>query len=107
MAKTVSRRSIFKAGLAGAGLSAVGAGDIRFSTPAFAENTCHAVTSYSELLSCQNVKQGSAPTFNGCGPDPSCPCGPPPRHIPQGYRAVSFTDCCNAHDICYGTCGAD
>lgn len=42
------------------------------------------------------------PTSNGCGP-----AGSENYPIPQGYGPARFTDACNAHDICYGTCNTE
>jgi len=40
------------------------------------------------------------PVTNGCGPD-----GPIGSFIPDSYFLFDFTEACNSHDICYGTCG--
>jgi RHS repeat-associated protein len=40
------------------------------------------------------------PNQNGCGPK----AGP---KVPGDYLFFNFTPACNAHDLCWGTCGAD
>lgn len=45
-------------------------------------------------------KIGYVPIGNGCGPEN----GP---KVPGNYLGVDFTPACQAHDICWGTCGAD
>ena len=43
---------------------------------------------------------GIPPTLNGCGSKDS-------EWVPDSFfGVVSFTEACNNHDICYGTCGA-
>src|SRR5215469_1326989 len=104
LAMQASRRTTLKAGVASLIASAIGVSEVRFAARAAADPYCHAVKTYAELQSCQNVIQQFPSTFNGCGPDPTCGCPTSPTPIPQGYKRVSFTDCCNAHDVCYGTC---
>jgi len=56
-----------------------------------------------QLDGCQHFIQVSPPYVgvNGC----SAPF--PFGDNPCGHSATSFNDCCNDHDICYGTCGSD
>ena len=45
------------------------------------------------------AKPGHIPTTNGCGSSGS-------EWVPDSnWGKVDFTPACNAHDICYGTCG--
>jgi hypothetical protein len=41
------------------------------------------------------------PTSNGCGSGWSA------YIVPEKYKKARFTDACNTHDICYGTCNND
>ncbi len=43
---------------------------------------------------------GYKATSNGCGPED----GP---KFPDAYKKANFRNACDAHDICYGTCGSD
>ena len=59
--------------------------------------------SYAELQQCSHVVDdpSTSPSPNGCGPEG----GPAVPDNPTGCDDTSFLDACNAHDICYGTCG--
>jgi len=48
----------------------------------------------------RTTTQSGNPTGNGCGASGSS------FRPPQGHFRVSFVAACNAHDRCYGTCGA-
>lgn len=43
---------------------------------------------------------GYIATFNGCGPEGSWVT----HLIPNRFGLADFTQCCNNHDVCYGTC---
>ena len=46
-------------------------------------------------------KRGYKPSVNGCGAEGG-------MNFPDSYFGlVNFTSCCNSHDVCYGSCGAD
>lgn len=50
----------------------------------------------SNLDNCPNrVANGKPPSFNGCSA---------PIPVAEIFFGTSFTDACNAHDICYSTC---
>jgi hypothetical protein len=51
------------------------------------------------LIACPNrvPHPGYVPVPNGCGAAD----GP---HVPDQWGSANFEPCCNAHDICYGTC---
>lgn len=59
------------------------------------------VTSWAELAACPGTKKQPSsytPTSNGCTWSPDNPCG---------LSNTSFVNCCNAHDIGYGTCNSN
>jgi len=62
--------------------------------------SCQAITSFSQLGSCEGVlQQGFAGDFNGCGSQGF--------HVSGRFAGgVNVTQCCNNHDCCYSTCGA-
>jgi hypothetical protein len=65
----------------------------------------HKAATYAELQACSNKVPDPSytPTSNGCGPDG----GPQIPNNPTGCGDTSFLEPCNAHDICYGTCGSN
>jgi hypothetical protein len=56
----------------------------------------------TDLACCPDRVQRSQPTVNGCGGE-----GVPPAitNFLNRFKDADFTPACNAHDICYGTCG--
>jgi secretory phospholipase A2 len=46
-------------------------------------------------------KDNHTPAVNGCGPQGGL------DFVPDDYGQWSFTEPCNGHDRCYGTCGSD
>lgn len=47
------------------------------------------------------------PTFNGCGSETKNGFKLAMQSFQKKITIFDFTKCCNAHDICYGTCGSD
>jgi hypothetical protein len=55
---------------------------------------------------CRRTRANYAPKSNGCGPE-FLTVVIKVGVIPQGHGLGDFTDMCNQHDICYGTCNSN
>jgi hypothetical protein len=47
---------------------------------------------------------GYVARFDGCGSKASVF---NPNRVPQGWGGADFSQCCNSHDVCYGTCNRE
>ena len=53
----------------------------------------------------KKLTQVVKPTSNGCGPGSGNPSGHINKKLGIAFLE-KFQTCCNAHDVCYGTCGS-
>jgi hypothetical protein len=68
---------------------------------AAAQNCQYPISNLSTCPILDRVQHTPA-TYNGCGPEE----GILHRILPQYYGAAPLVNACNAHDICYGSCGS-
>ena len=68
---------------------------------------CGSVRSYPVLSSCTFIAQNNRPVVpDGCSFVPDDPCRVA-GDCTLAVESTSFTPACNAHDVCYRTCGSD
>lgn len=73
------------------------------SRPAAAADECLVEYPPADLDNCPNRRHhpGAVPSVNGCGPADGIDL------VPDTFGIADFTNGCNVHDQCYGTCNSD
>ena len=90
----------------GMGAPSGGASVFAASGPDGGGGICLPVGSFNELQTCPRTEQGPPPAVHNCGQDPTSFCD---NQIDTRthFGKADFTACCNARDVCYGSCGSD
>lgn len=108
-ASAPTRRSFLRvAGAAIAACFAGGAASVALpgrAAAGLAEDDCILDLSPADLDNCPNKapRKGYTPSTNGCGAASGLASKIP---VPDSFGKADFGPACDAHDVCYGTCGS-